>query len=81
MEYVRTPLRVVAIAPGGVDTGLVQAYQIPPDVDWDLVGRYTGFRGFAQPDDIANVFAFLASDEARNVHGTVVSSDGGLTAG
>jgi NAD(P)-dependent dehydrogenase (short-subunit alcohol dehydrogenase family) len=81
MEYLKTPMRVVAIAPGGVDTGLVQGYQMPADVDWDLVMRYTGARGLAQPEDIANLFAFLASDEARNVHGTVVSSDGGMTAG
>jgi meso-butanediol dehydrogenase / (S,S)-butanediol dehydrogenase / diacetyl reductase len=81
MEFIRTPLRVVAIAPGGVETGLVQGYQMPMDVDWDLVGRYTGFRGLAQPDDIANLFAFLASDEARNIHGAIVSSDGGMTTG
>jgi NAD(P)-dependent dehydrogenase (short-subunit alcohol dehydrogenase family) len=81
MEYLKTPLRVVAIAPGAVDTGLVRGYQMPADVDWDLVMRYTGVRGFAPPDDMANLFAFLASDEARNIHGTVVSSDGGMTAG
>ena len=81
MEYLKTPLRVVAIAPGGVETGLVHAYQMPPDVDWDLVMRYTGARGLAKPDDIASLFAFLAGDEARNIHGTVVSSDGGMTAG
>jgi meso-butanediol dehydrogenase / (S,S)-butanediol dehydrogenase / diacetyl reductase len=81
MEYLKTPMRVVAIAPGGVETGLVHGYQMPPDVDWDLVMRYTGARGLAQPDDIASLFAFLASDEARNIHGAVVSSDGGMTAG
>ena len=81
MEYLKQPLRVVAIAPGGVDTGLVRGYAMPPDVDFDLVMRYTGARGMASPDDIANLFAFLASDEARNIHGTIVSSDGGMTAG
>lgn len=81
MEYMKQPLRVVAIAPGGVDTGLLRNYQMPSDVDFDLVMRYTGARGMAKPDDIANLFAFLASDEARNIHGTVVSSDGGMTAG
>jgi len=81
MEYMKQPLRVVAIAPGGVDTGLLRNYQMPSDVDFDLVMRYTGARGMASPDDIANLFAFLASDEAGNIHGTVVSSDGGMTAG
>jgi meso-butanediol dehydrogenase / (S,S)-butanediol dehydrogenase / diacetyl reductase len=81
MEYLKTPLRVVAIAPGGVETGLVHGYQMPPDVDFDLVMRYTGARGLAKPDDIAALFSFLASEEAGNIHGTVVSSDGGMTAG
>jgi NAD(P)-dependent dehydrogenase (short-subunit alcohol dehydrogenase family) len=81
MEYLKAPLRVVGIAPGGVDTGLVQGYRMPADVDWDLVMRYSGHRGLAAPEDIANLFAFLASGEARNIHGTVVSSDGGMTAG
>ena len=81
MEYIKQPLRVVAIAPGGTETSLVHGYQMPHDVDFDLVMRYTGARAMVPPDDIANLFAFLASDEARNIHGTVVSSDGGLTAG
>ena len=81
MEYLKQPLRVVGIAPGGVDTGLLRNYAMPTDVDWDLVMRYTGARGMASPDDMANLFAFLASDEATNIHGAVVSSDGGMTAG
>jgi meso-butanediol dehydrogenase/(S,S)-butanediol dehydrogenase/diacetyl reductase len=81
MEYIKTPLRVVAIAPGGVDTGLTRGYQMPSDVDWDLVMRYSGARGLAKPEDISSLFAFLASDEASNIHGTVVSTDGGMTAG
>lgn len=81
MEFMRTPLRVVAIAPGYVETGLTAGYRMPSDVDWDLVMRYTGPRGAAPPEEIAGLFAFLASDEARNIHGAVVSSDGGITAG
>jgi meso-butanediol dehydrogenase / (S,S)-butanediol dehydrogenase / diacetyl reductase len=81
MEYMKTPLRVVAIAPGGVDSGLTRGYQMPSDVDWDLVGRYISLRGMAKPADISALFTFLASDEAKNIHGAVVSSDGGMTAG
>jgi meso-butanediol dehydrogenase / (S,S)-butanediol dehydrogenase / diacetyl reductase len=81
MEYMKTPLRVVAIAPGGVDTGLSRNYQMPADVDWDLVGRYISPRGMAKPGDISALFGFLASDEAKNIHGAVISSDGGMTAG
>jgi meso-butanediol dehydrogenase / (S,S)-butanediol dehydrogenase / diacetyl reductase len=81
MEYIKRPLRVLAIAPGGVDTALVRNFAIPEDVDWDLIGRYTSPRGFAKPEDIAALFCFLASDEASNIHGAIVSSDNGITAG
>ena len=81
MEFAKTRLRVNAIAPGGVNTSLVAGYQMPPDVDWNLVGRYTGQREMATPEDIASLFAYVASDEARNIHGAILSCDGGLTAG
>lgn len=81
MEYMKRPLRVVAIAPGGTDTALVRNFSMPDNIDWDLIGRYTSSRGFAKPEDIAALFCFLASDEAKNIHGAIVSSDNGLTAG
>jgi NAD(P)-dependent dehydrogenase (short-subunit alcohol dehydrogenase family) len=81
MEYVKTKLRVNAIAPGGVDTTLSRTFQIPDDVDFTLMAPYTGFRDMAQASEIAALFAFVASDEARNIHGAVLSADSGLTAG
>jgi NAD(P)-dependent dehydrogenase (short-subunit alcohol dehydrogenase family) len=81
MELVKTPVRVNAIAPGGVMTNLSANFQIPPDVDFELMAPYTGFRGMSEPSDIANVFAFVASDEAASVHGAILSSDRGLTCG
>jgi meso-butanediol dehydrogenase / (S,S)-butanediol dehydrogenase / diacetyl reductase len=81
MEYMKTPLRVVAMAPGMVDTGLTHNYQMPKDVDWDLLGRYISPRGAASPETIAAQFAFLASDEASNIHGAIISTDHGMTSG
>jgi meso-butanediol dehydrogenase / (S,S)-butanediol dehydrogenase / diacetyl reductase len=81
MEYVMTPLRVNAIAPGGVETALYANFSIPEDIDWKLLGRYTGLRGSAQATDIAGLFAFIASDEGRNIDGAIISTDGALTAG
>jgi meso-butanediol dehydrogenase/(S,S)-butanediol dehydrogenase/diacetyl reductase len=81
LEFIKTSLRVNAIAPGGVETALAANFKIPAGIDFDLMMRYNGVRGMAQADDIAALFAFLASAEARNIHGAIVSSDGGLTAG
>jgi meso-butanediol dehydrogenase/(S,S)-butanediol dehydrogenase/diacetyl reductase len=81
MEYVKTPLRVNAIAPGGTETSLTAGFQIPADVDFELMAPYTGFRGMGPPEDIANTFAFVVSDDAAGIHGSILSVDRGLTAG
>ena len=54
---------------------------MPDNVDMDLLQPIMGFRGGADPEDIAGLFAFVASDDGRNMHGSIVSSDLGLTAG
>lgn len=81
MEFVKTRLRVNAIAPGGVDTPLSQAFRVPEGVDYDLMNRYVGFRPMGQAGDIASMFAYVASDEAGSIHGAVISVDNGITAG
>jgi meso-butanediol dehydrogenase / (S,S)-butanediol dehydrogenase / diacetyl reductase len=81
MELAKSPVRVNAIAPGGVTTGLTKGFHIPEDVDLDLMQPYMGFRGMAEPGDIAALFAFVASDDGRSIHGSILSSDLGLTAG
>lgn len=81
MEYVKTPLRVNAIAPGGVDTPMTRNFRMPPDFDFDLIRPGMGFRSMSDPEQIAALFAFLASAEAMNIHGAVIHADNGLTAG
>jgi NAD(P)-dependent dehydrogenase (short-subunit alcohol dehydrogenase family) len=81
MEYAKTNLRVNAIAPGGITTGLTNAFHIPEGVDLDLMIPYMGFRGMGDPDDIASLFAFVASNDGKNMHGSILSSDLGLTVG
>jgi NAD(P)-dependent dehydrogenase (short-subunit alcohol dehydrogenase family) len=81
MEYVKTKLRVNCVAPGGVDTPMTSESPLPEDVDWKLVAPYMGFRKMADPSEIAAVIAFIASDEARQVHGSILSADSGLVAG
>ena len=81
MEFVKTDLRVNAIAPAGVDTPLVRSFSIPDGVDLDLMQPYMGHRGMARVEELADLFAFVASDRARSIHGAVLSVDNGITAG
>ena len=81
MEYVKTNIRVNAIAPGGVQTAISANYQLPDGVDFDLMAPYMGFRGQGEADEIAALFALVASDEAPSIHGSILSIDRGLTAG
>lgn len=81
MEYIKQKIRVNAIAPGGVNTTLTATYQMPSDIEFDLMQPYMGFRGMAEASEIAGLFAFLASDEAKSVTGSIYSMDNGVTAG
>jgi meso-butanediol dehydrogenase / (S,S)-butanediol dehydrogenase / diacetyl reductase len=81
MEFAKTNLRVNAIAPSGIQTTLSENFQIPVDVDGSLMRPYMGFRPMGTADDIAAMFAFVASDEARSVHGAILAVDRGVTAG
>ncbi len=80
IEYVRDPIRVNAIAPGGTDTSLVANFEMVEDADFSLMQNCVGYRPPAPPEQIAALFAFVASDEAGNIHGSILSADSGLTA-
>jgi NAD(P)-dependent dehydrogenase (short-subunit alcohol dehydrogenase family) len=80
VEFLKTQLRVNAIAPAGTNTNLLPTVNFPDDIDVELATRMGGFRGLAEPDEIAALFAFLASEEARSVTGAIYAVDNGLTA-
>lgn len=81
MEFVKTPVRINCVAPGGVVTPMTSGAVMPDDVDWKIMAAYVGFRPMADPSELASVIAFVLSDEARQMHGSIVSADSGLTAG
>ena len=81
MEFINEPLRINAICPAGTDTQMNKGIDFPDDLDWKLIDRFTGVRGFAQPSDIASAIAYVASDEAKMVHGSIFSVDQGMMAG
>lgn len=80
VEFLKTRLRVNAIAPAGTNTNIAVGVSFPPDMDPDLAGRMGGHRGMAEADEVAGLFAYLASDDARSVTGAVYTIDNGLTA-
>lgn len=81
MEFMKRPIRINCICPAGTDTQMNRTIDFPEDVDWKLIGRYSGMRGFAAPEDMASAIAYLASDEARSIHGSIFSVDNGVMAG
>ena len=81
MEYMKQTIRINAVCPGGTDTAMNKGIDFPEGVDWDLIDRYTGKRGMAPAEDLASAIAYLASDEAKTVHGSIFSVDNGIMAG
>lgn len=80
MEYVKTGLRINAVAPGGMVTALTEAFEIAPGADFDLMVPYMGHRGMGTAEEAAGMICWLASDEGSRCHGSILSIDGGLTA-
>ena len=70
-------IRVNSVAPGVVDTDLWAKNKAIPGVV-ETIEAQTPLRRWAQPDDIADVVAFLCSDAARFITGETISVDGGL---
>ncbi len=77
--YARKKLRVVAICPGPTATPLVKAF-LTDEEAWKLRRRYMPMGRLAEPSEIANLVAFLGSDEASFITGSAYTIDGGITA-
>lgn len=81
MEFMHQPVRINALAPGGMLTPMATGLKIPDGLEMDLVGRYMGIRPPSEIADILEPLLFLASDRARSVHGACYTADNGITAG
>ena len=69
-------VRVNAVAPGFIATPILNT--IPEKVIAEMAQRVP-LRRLGQPEEIANVYAFLASDEASYINGEVIEVSGGMT--
>ena len=81
MEYQRKPIRINAVAPGGMMTNIAADMRIPEGAEMDLIKRFSGLRGLVEVDDVAEMIAYLASEAGRGFHGACVTMDRGITAG
>ena len=74
-EYARLGVRINAIAPGWVETPILE--NLPDEMRPSMVAN-TPLGRIGQPEEIAAVALFLASDEASYVIGQTISPNGGL---
>ena len=72
-EYGPKGIRVNAVAPGITETDMMKA--VPKEVIEPMIAQIP-LRKLGQPEDIANAFLFLASDEASYITGMVLHVDG-----
>lgn len=79
VDHARDGIRVNALCPGLVDTPITAGVQQLPGLREEWLKRIPMERA-AQPEEMANVVAFLASDDASYVTGTIMVADGGTTA-
>jgi 3-oxoacyl-[acyl-carrier protein] reductase len=77
-ELGRYNITVNAVAPGFIETDMVR--QMPDRILQKMVER-TPLKRLGKPEEIANVFYFLASDDASFINGAVISVDGGVVIG
>ncbi|MDD2728438.1 3-oxoacyl-[acyl-carrier-protein] reductase [Malikia sp.] len=69
-------VRVNAVAPGFIKTPMIATV---PDKVLDELAQKVPLKRLGQAEEIANAYAFLASDEASYITGAVIEVDGGLT--
>jgi NAD(P)-dependent dehydrogenase (short-subunit alcohol dehydrogenase family) len=81
MEYAKKPIRINAVAPGGMVTNIAENFAPPEGCDFELIKRFSGMRGTVEVDDVADMVCMLASEAGRSFHGSCLTIDAGITAG
>lgn len=74
-ELGKKGINVNAVAPGFIATEMVETV---PEKVIEMLKEKTPLGKLGDPEDIANAYLFLVSDQAKYITGTVLSVDGGL---
>lgn len=83
LEHARDGVRINAVVPGEIRTPMLSAERERPPTEDDLhelAERVVPMGRLGDPKEVAEVVAFLASDAASYLTGTLVTVDGGYTA-
>jgi len=75
VEYSKQGVRCNAICPASIDTAMMRP-QFPDGADAALLQRSSSLHGVRGPEVVANLVAFLASDEALHISGEEIRIDG-----
>lgn len=81
VEYGRAGMRVNAVCPGGVNTGIIAGFAPPDGASMSLVSRQYLNRDMQEPESVAAMIAYVGSDDAYYVNGAILAIDGGTTTG
>ena len=74
-ELGKDGIRVNAVAPGFIQTNMTAGM---PEKIVEIMGEKVPLKRWGQPEDVANAYTFLASDEASYITGAVMNVDGGV---
>ena len=77
--YARKSVRFNAVCPGPVNTTMVKAF-IKEEANWESRRPYMPMGRIGTVEEVANLVAFLASDEASYITGAAYAADGGISA-
>jgi meso-butanediol dehydrogenase/(S,S)-butanediol dehydrogenase/diacetyl reductase len=80
VEFGRKGVRINCLCPGGVETPMIGQFQLPEGANPAVLQRIMPLGRMGQPQEIAGVIVFLASEDASYMNGSVVVVDGGMIA-